>query len=177
MTVDNVNASGDERLALSFSQHVVRLQGLLEQAIAPTLAAQSLTSAELDVLGALRSAGSPYQLRPKELTTRLLLTTGGLSNVLRRLDARGLVHRVPDPSDGRSHNVRLTPVGVAAARAATSSATTALQRFLSVVPTATLEDALRQLHSILGAVDDAPYVPLVSRNVPEGGASAPRTAG
>ncbi|MEU1122061.1 MarR family winged helix-turn-helix transcriptional regulator [Streptomyces sp. NPDC005899] len=158
MTADSTNRSGDERLALTFSQHVVRLQGLLEQAIAPTLAAQSLTPAELDVLGALRSAGSPYRLRPKELAARLLLTTGGLSNVLRRLDARGLISRVPDPSDGRSHGVQLTPAGVTSAQAATSAATAALQRTLSAVPAATLSDSLRQLQSILGSIDDGPSV-------------------
>ncbi|MEU2678334.1 MarR family winged helix-turn-helix transcriptional regulator [Streptomyces sp. NPDC007107] len=156
MTADITNRSGDDRLALTFSQHVVRLQGLLEQAIAPTLAAQSLTPAELDVLGALRSGGSPYRLRPKELAARLLLTTGGLSNVLRRLEARGLISRVPDPSDGRSHGVQLTPTGVTTAQAATSAATAALRRTLSAVPTATLTDSVRQLQSILGAIDDGP---------------------
>ncbi|WP_405010012.1 MarR family winged helix-turn-helix transcriptional regulator [Kitasatospora sp. NBC_01539] len=156
MTATSPDDSGDDRLALSFSQHVVRLESLLEQAITPALTAQGLTAAELDVLGALRSAGSPYQLRPKELTARLLLTTGGLSNVLRRLDTRGLVTRVPDPADGRSHNVRLTPAGVATAQAATAQAATALRRVLSAVPAATLEDALHHLQSILGAVEDAP---------------------
>ncbi|GJF34505.1 hypothetical protein KNE206_72050 [Kitasatospora sp. NE20-6] len=176
MTSAITNGSGDERLALVFSQHVVRLQGLLEQAIAPTLAAQGLTAAELDVLGALRVAGSPYQLRPKELTARLLLTTGGLSNVLRRLDTRGLVSRVPDPADGRSHNVRLTPAGVTTAQAATAAATTALQRLLSAVPATTLEDALHRLQSVLGAVGDtSPGAPAV-RHLPETHAPGSRTA-
>ncbi|MFF1925979.1 MarR family winged helix-turn-helix transcriptional regulator [Streptomyces sp. NPDC058221] len=153
MTADRVDSSSDERLALTFSQHVVRLQTAFEQAIAPALAAQGLTPAELDVLAALRSAGTPYQRRPKELAAHLLLTTGGLSNVLRRLDTRGLVSRVPDPSDGRSHNVQLTPAGVTTAEAATTAATTALQRTLTAVPAATLEHTLHQLRSILGAVD------------------------
>lgn len=154
MTASRVNGPSDERTALAFSQHVVRLQTVLEQAIAPTLAAQALTSAELDVLATLRAMGSPYQQRPKELAARLLLTTGGLSNVLRRLDSRGLVSRVPDPSDGRSHNVQLTSAGVATAQAATAAATTALQRALAAVPATTLEDTLHQLGSILRAVGD-----------------------
>jgi len=167
MTSHGENGLSDERLALALSQHVVRLQSLLERAIAPALAAQGLTAAELDVLGALRSVGAPYQLRPKELSSRLLLTTGGLSNILRRLEARDLLSRVPDPQDGRSHNARLTPEGVTAAEAITTAATAALHDTLSAVPNATLKDTLQQLQSILRTIDDTPAVTLLMRRVPE----------
>lgn len=177
MVAHSTNDPGDEQLALTFSQHVVRLQGLLAQSIAPTLTAQGLTPAELDVLGALRQAGSPYQLRPTELSARLLLTTGGLSNVLRRLDIRGLVSRVPDPVDRRSHNVRLTPAGVSTALDTTSAVTTALHRTLSAVPSTTLLDALHQLQSVLGAVGDTPPATPTVRHVPDARELTSRTAG
>lgn len=167
MPADRVNGSPEERLALTFSQHVVRLQTIFEQAIAPALSAQGLTPAELDVLAALRSVGAPYQLRPKELAARLLLTTGGLSNVLRRLDARELVSRIPDPSDGRSHNVRLTPTGVTTAQLTTAAATTALQQVLTAVPASTLEGTLPQLRAILTAITDTQVDTLAFRHPPE----------
>ncbi|MFJ8398615.1 MarR family winged helix-turn-helix transcriptional regulator [Streptomyces sp. NPDC094144] len=169
MSTDRVGDSREERLALAFSQHVVCLQTLFEQAIAPALSAQGLTTAELDVLAALRSVGVPYQLRPKELAARLLLTTGGLSNVLRRLEARGLVSRIPDPSDGRSHNVRLTLTGVTTAQLTTAAATTALQQVLTAVPAATLEDTLIQLRAILATVADSQVGTLAFRYLPEPG--------
>ncbi|MEU8789702.1 MarR family transcriptional regulator [Streptomyces sp. NPDC048643] len=168
MTGDSELELSGERLTLVLSQHVVRLQGLLERAIAPALAAQDFTTAELDVLGALRSAGEPYQLRPKELVTRLLLTTGGLSNVLRRLEARDLVSRVPNPHDGRSHNVRLTPGGVTAAHAVTTAAAAALHGALSDVPTAALSNALTQLRTILGALGDTPHAPVAAQHPRQG---------
>ncbi|GGF29097.1 MarR family winged helix-turn-helix transcriptional regulator [Subtercola lobariae] len=143
----------DERLPLAFAQQILRLQGRLAQSVAPTLSARGLTAAEFDVIAALWSVGSPHQLRPKQLTGKLLLTTGGLSNVLRRLDAAKLIVRLPDPADGRSHNVQLTPAGVELARAATTSATAALQRSLSDVPPATLAAALEQLQSIHQAIE------------------------
>ncbi|MFD5825956.1 MarR family winged helix-turn-helix transcriptional regulator [Lentzea sp. NPDC060358] len=148
-------ATPDERLTLAFSQHVVRLQAVLEQTIAPALAERGLTPAELDVLATLLSAGDPHQRRPKELAAHLLLTTGGLSNVLRRLEARGLVSRVPDPADRRSLHVRLTSDGVTTARAATTAASAALHRTLAVVPSEALEDTLERLASVLTAVDGA----------------------
>jgi len=154
VTRDRRNVPPDERLALAFSQHVVRLQGTLAQAIAPALSAHDLTPAELDVVATLLTTGEPYRQKPKELTAHLLLTTGGLSNVLRRLENRGLVSRVPDPADRRSNDVRLTPDGVAVARAATGAANAALRRLLAEVPAATLETALHQLGSVLDAVGD-----------------------
>lgn len=177
MSTDRVNGSHEERLALAFSQHVVRLQTVFEQAIAPALAAQGLTPAELDVLAALRSAGAPYQQRPKELAARLLLTTGGLSNVLRRLEARGLVSRIPDPSDGRSHNVRLTSTGVTTAQLATAAATTALQQVLAAVPSATLEETLHQLRTILATAADTQVGTLTLRYLPEPSGPESATAG
>ncbi|MFJ9173670.1 MarR family winged helix-turn-helix transcriptional regulator [Streptomyces sp. NPDC102360] len=106
---------------------------------------------------------------------RLLLTTGGLSNVLRRLDARGLVSRVPDPVDRRSHNVRRTLTGVSTALDTTSAVTTAIHRTLSAVPSTTLLDALHQLRSVLGAVGDAPLATPTVRQTLD--ARAPETPG
>jgi len=141
-------------VVLALSQHVLRLYGLLDQRLGPALTRHGLTRAELDVLGALASSGAPYELRPKELRTRLLLTTGGVSNVLRRLEARGLVSSNPDPADGRGQLVRLTAEGSATARSAAVAATAALERALSPVPYETLADALHLLHGILSTIDE-----------------------
>jgi len=143
-------------VVLTLSQHVLRLHGFLDQHLGPALTRQGLTRAELDVLGALAGSGAPYELRPKELRARLLLTTGGVSNVLRRLETRGLVSSNPDPTDGRGQLVRLTTDGTATARSAAVATTAALARALSPVPYETLTDALHLLHSILNTVDEAP---------------------
>ncbi|WP_425548995.1 hypothetical protein [Actinomadura meridiana] len=41
----------------------------------------------------MRRVGAPYRLKPTELTNALLLTSGGISNVIKRL---------VDAGDGRS---------------------------------------------------------------------------
>jgi len=46
--------------------------------------------------------------RPRELSSRLPLTTGGLSNILRRLQDDELIEREAGTADARSHVVRLT---------------------------------------------------------------------
>ncbi len=63
------------------------------------------------VVATLRSIGSPYRMSPSALQNTLMITSGGLSNLLRRLEVRGLVTRLSDPKDGRGVIVELTKEG------------------------------------------------------------------
>src|SRR5689334_20805973 len=66
---------------------------------------------ESDVLATLRRSGEPYVLAPKELAANLMLTTGGMTGRLDKLERAGLVERRPDPYDRRGLRVGLTPHG------------------------------------------------------------------
>jgi DNA-binding MarR family transcriptional regulator len=70
---------------------------------------------EYGVLYALSAAG-PDGLRMSELLDDALLTQGGVSRLVARLEANGLVERVADPADGRAFRIRLTDAGAAAQR-------------------------------------------------------------
>jgi DNA-binding MarR family transcriptional regulator len=63
---------------------------------------------EFDVLATLRRAGEPFQLSPKALSASLMLTTGGMTGRLARLERAGLVTRSPDPADRRGLVITLT---------------------------------------------------------------------
>ena len=73
---------------------------------------------EYAVLATLRVAGPPYRLSPSRLQATLLFTSGGLSNLLKRLELGGLVRRSTDPKDGRGVVVKLTAKGQRLADAA-----------------------------------------------------------
>ncbi|WP_433086125.1 MarR family winged helix-turn-helix transcriptional regulator [Dactylosporangium sp. CA-052675] len=66
---------------------------------------------EFDVLATLRRAGEPFQLSPKALSASLMLTTGGMTGRLDRLERAGLVTRSPDPADRRGLVITLTGRG------------------------------------------------------------------
>lgn len=70
-----------------------------------------LTEGEFDVLATLRRAGEPYERAAGELADHTLVTTGGLTKRVDRLEARGLVERRAAASDARRRLVRLTPQG------------------------------------------------------------------
>lgn len=70
-----------------------------------------LDTGEFDVLATLLRAGSPYQLRPTELFKSLMISSGGLTDRLSRLERAGLIERRPSESDARSLLVELTKKG------------------------------------------------------------------
>ena len=87
---------------------------LLERDWFSPLAAQfDLHQGEFDVIATLRRSGEPYDLTPTELHEGLMLSSGAMTSRLDRLQRKGLIERVPAPSDRRSILVRLTPNGLA----------------------------------------------------------------
>ncbi|MDV7222727.1 MarR family winged helix-turn-helix transcriptional regulator [Streptomyces prunicolor] len=72
-----------------------------------------ISRGEFDVLATLRRAGEPYTLSPRELSATLMLTTGGMTGRLDKLERAGLLRRSPDPHDRRGLQVTLTEKGLA----------------------------------------------------------------
>jgi DNA-binding MarR family transcriptional regulator len=70
-----------------------------------------LTFAQLDVLIALART-EDASLSCSEIAERTLITKGGITGILDRLEARGLVKRIPSRDDRRSVLVRLSTKGV-----------------------------------------------------------------
>ncbi|MFG3283959.1 MarR family winged helix-turn-helix transcriptional regulator [Streptomyces sp. NPDC048111] len=67
---------------------------------------------EFDVIATLRRAGDPYTLSPRQLSGTLMLTTGGMTGRLDKLERAGLLRRSPDPNDRRGLRVSLTEEGL-----------------------------------------------------------------
>lgn len=104
-----------------------------------------LESGEFDVLGTLRRSGPPYRLRPTELYRGLMISSGGLTARLTRLEKAGYIHRVPDPADARSILVELTAAG----RAVAERAFREDMKFESTVLNALEPGELKTLEAIL----------------------------
>jgi len=63
------------------------------------------------VLATLRRSGEPYMLSPTKLYEAAMISSGGMTNRLDRLERAGLVERRPDPSDRRGKLIALTKAG------------------------------------------------------------------
>jgi len=111
-----VEAWGVQRPDLDFSplevlSRVDRLSRHLDRARREAFRRSDLEPWEWDVLSALRRAGEPYQLSPKQLLQQTLVSSGTMTNRIDRLVGRRLVRREADPGDGRSVLVTITEDG------------------------------------------------------------------
>ncbi len=111
-----VGAWNAQRPDLDFSPLEVlsrmdRLTRLLDRARRDVFRRSDLEPWEWDVLSALRRAGAPFQLSPKQLLQQTLVSSGTMTNRIDRLVGRRFVRREADPGDGRSVLVILTDDG------------------------------------------------------------------
>jgi DNA-binding MarR family transcriptional regulator len=111
-----VGAWNTQRPDLDFSPLEVlsrmdRLTRLLDRARRDVFRRSDLEPWEWDVLSALRRAGAPFQLSPKQLLQQTLVSSGTMTNRIDRLVGRRFVRREADPDDGRSVLVILTDDG------------------------------------------------------------------
>ncbi|WP_417563555.1 MarR family winged helix-turn-helix transcriptional regulator [Microbacterium sp.] len=111
-----VEAWVSQRPDLDFSplevlSRVDRLSRHLDRARREAFRRSELEPWEWDVLSALRRAGEPFRLTPKQLLQQTLVSSGTMTNRIDRLVGRRLVRREADPADGRSILVVMTVDG------------------------------------------------------------------
>ncbi len=92
-------------------QRITRLALLQSASFERLFARHGLTWGEFLVLAALRRSGPPYRMNPTALFSALILSSGAMTNRLDRLEAMGLIRRLPDPNDRRGRLVELTAKG------------------------------------------------------------------
>jgi DNA-binding MarR family transcriptional regulator len=90
---------------------VVRLNGLFHREFMRDFAAEGIDEGGFAVLTALRRVGEPFELTPTALNLELLISSGGVTHLVDRLERSALVVRRPNVGDRRCVLVALTPAG------------------------------------------------------------------
>lgn len=121
---------------LQVLSRVARLSKHLDRARRQAFARSELEASEFDVLSALRRAGPPYRLSPKQLLQQTLVSSGTMTNRIDRLVERGLVSRQTDPNDGRGILVEMSPAGLTRVDAAITRLVDAEAELLESLPAA-----------------------------------------
>ena len=98
-------------LAKEISARLVQVTALFEHDNLPLFELHQINRGLFSALVCLRLAGKPYELRHRDLMERMLLTSGGITNVCRRLQKLGLIEKHADPDDARGVYFRLTEQG------------------------------------------------------------------
>ncbi|MEW2414952.1 MarR family transcriptional regulator [Streptomyces sp. NPDC046866] len=92
---------------------IYRIGKAMGDAMEKAYARYGISRGEFDVVATLRRSGAPYTLSPRQLSATLMLTTGGMTGRLDKLEKAGLLCRRPDPHDRRGLQVTLTDRGLA----------------------------------------------------------------
>ncbi|TYC63265.1 winged helix-turn-helix transcriptional regulator [Rhodobacterales bacterium] len=80
--------------------------------LTPAYAAVGLKPGEFDVLATLVRSGPPYKLTPTELYRTTMMSSGGMTARLDKLERADLIERRPHPDDRRALTVCLTEKGL-----------------------------------------------------------------
>ncbi len=82
-----------------------------DRSLEETLTEFGLDHRSYHLLGRLRSYGPPYRRSPGQLATDMRLSSGAMTNRLDRMEAAGLIRRLPDPNDRRGTLIEPTEMG------------------------------------------------------------------
>jgi len=94
---------------------------------------------DFSVLRVLQLTGSPYRASAGELSEVVLRSSGGMTQILDRLEQLGFVQRVTDPNDRRRVLAELTDDGLATAKRASASYARERRRILKSLSTTDIE--------------------------------------
>jgi DNA-binding MarR family transcriptional regulator len=137
--------SGLDRLTEGIVERIDILNRLFDHSMETTLAEFGLDRRTHRVLARLRYQGPPYRLSAGKLAEGMGLSSGAMTNRLDRLEAAGLVRRLPDPDDRRGVLVEPTEAG----HAAWDRATDTQAGKESLIASALSEKEKEQLHALL----------------------------
>lgn len=137
----------------AFAMAVIGRLGELSQLISrdhllPFFSEHGLQAGEFDLLATLRRSGEPYALMPTALYESAMISSGGMTSRIDRLEKAGLIERRKHPSDRRGVLVALTSAGLELIDGMLAAHVANLQRVLSGL-TADEQRALHELHGKL----------------------------
>lgn len=114
---------------------------------------EGLTYSEAKLIYHLLLEGAPYHQSPTRLNDNLDLTSGGITKTVDRLEARGLVKRLPDADDGRSIKVGLTQDGVESARRVGHAFSKRYEQLVGPLGAEERKRAVKTIRTLLDAID------------------------
>ena len=109
---------------------------------------------DYSVLRVLELVGEPHRMSPSELSEIVVRSTGGMTQILDRLERAGLIARAPDPADRRKVLVALTAEGLRTADAANASYARERERLLATLSpdeVEQLDGAIQRLLDVMSA--------------------------
>lgn len=142
-----------DRLAMEVYGRIYRISKRMGDRMEAIYQGYGIGRGEFDVLSTLRRSGAPYQLAPSAMAAAMMLTTGGMTGRLDKLERAGLIDRVPDPEDRRAMRARLTEQGKTVVEAALAAGVDYQTEVINRLPPDSGPELARLLRLLLAAGD------------------------
>lgn len=142
---------------------IFRLSHIFQQEVQAVFSSYGLHRGEFDVLAALRRTGKPHQLTPTELSNALMVSSGGMTNRLDRLEKASLVARQPDPNDRRGSLVGLSEEGLRLVDEAVAEHVNNEHRLLSALVEGQQAELAELLRTLLLSLESPKHRPSLTR--------------
>ena len=110
---------------------------------------------DFSVLRVLQLSGPPYRASAGELSEIVLRSSGGMTQILDRLEQLGYVQRVTDPTDRRKVLAELTDEGLDTAQRASAAYARERRRILKSLSTAEVDKVDAAVRLLLDVLTDA----------------------
>jgi DNA-binding MarR family transcriptional regulator len=154
MTVDYEARYLSEPGAVGLFTRLTRVGLLVESFQHRCLDPFGLRFIDYSVLRVLELVGEPHRMSPTELSEIVVRSSGGMTQILDRLERGGLIARTPDPADRRKVLVALTDEGMRTADEANARYAAERERLLadlSPEEVQRLDDAIHRLLEVMTA--------------------------
>ena len=154
MTVDYEARYLSEPGAVGLFTRLTRVGLLVEAFQHRCLDPFGLRFIDYSVLRVLDLVGEPHRMSPTELSEIVVRSSGGMTQILDRLEHAGLIARTPDPADRRKVLIALTDEGMRTADAANARYAAERERLLAGLSpdeVQRLDDAIHRLLEVMTA--------------------------
>ncbi len=145
--------SDDPPLAFVVLNEIAIIEHLSRTAFERVLPA-GLSMAGFTVLNHLIRLGHEHR-PPARIAGALQVTRGAITGTVKRLEAQGLVRSDPDPDDGRSKAISVTPAGRVARDAAIAALTPNIADLMARMDSTQLKAMLAPLEALRRILDAA----------------------
>jgi len=140
-----------DRTTEGIVERIGNLHKDLDQSMEETLAQFELDRRAFHLLGRLRSYGPPYRRSPGQLAGDMRLSSGAMTNRLDRMEAAGLIRRLPYPTYFCCKLMAATEKGHAAWERTVGTQAERERRIASVLTATEREQLHRLLRKLMGA--------------------------
>ncbi|GFG50500.1 hypothetical protein CQY20_23655 [Mycolicibacterium agri] len=139
---------------IAVTARISRLAHVLQQCMERASSAYGLDWGQFLVLAALRGAGPPFRMLPRDLHRLLLLSPAAVTNRLCRLEVKGFIERTADQSDRRNMPVVLTAQGLAMVDRAMAACVQKGNDLFGDADLRNVDMVLREMRDILASYED-----------------------